>query len=83
MKQEGEINHYYGGRGVYFQDPGPSARIITKALRGWGKWEDNRKLRAAASTTSTTTSYRVRDGRSRVRDTLDTQHAHAVWYANN
>ena len=31
MKEEGEINHYYGGRGVYFQDPsGHLLEIITK-----------------------------------------------------
>jgi catechol 2,3-dioxygenase-like lactoylglutathione lyase family enzyme len=30
MKQKGEINHHYGGRGVYFQDPtGHLLEIIT------------------------------------------------------
>jgi catechol 2,3-dioxygenase-like lactoylglutathione lyase family enzyme len=31
QKQEGEINHHFGGRGVYFQDPsGHLLEIITK-----------------------------------------------------
>ena len=39
MKEEGEINHYYGGRGVYFQDPsGHLLEIITKPYGAWGKW---------------------------------------------
>ena len=39
MKQAGEINHYYGGRGVYFQDPsGHLLEIITKPYGAWGKW---------------------------------------------
>jgi len=31
MKQEGEINHHFGGRGVYFQDPdGHLLEVITQ-----------------------------------------------------
>ena len=38
MSQEGKINHHFGGRGVYFQDPsGHLMEIITKP---YGKWED-------------------------------------------
>lgn len=34
----GEINHHFGGRGVYFEDPsGHLMEIITKP---YGKWED-------------------------------------------
>jgi catechol 2,3-dioxygenase-like lactoylglutathione lyase family enzyme len=41
MKQKGEINHHFGGRGVYFQDPsGHLLEIITKP---YGKWDDIRK----------------------------------------
>ena len=33
-----QINHYFGGRGVYFEDPaGHYLEIITKP---YGKWED-------------------------------------------
>jgi catechol 2,3-dioxygenase-like lactoylglutathione lyase family enzyme len=39
MKQEGEINHHFGGRGVYFQDlSGHLLEIITKPYGAWGKW---------------------------------------------
>ena len=39
MKQEGEINKHYGGRGVYFQDPsGHLLEIITRPYGAWGKW---------------------------------------------
>ena len=39
MKEEGEINRYYGGRGVYFQDPsGHLMEIITRPYGAWGKW---------------------------------------------
>ena len=38
MSQEGKINHHFGGRGVYFQDPsGHLMEIITKP---YGNWED-------------------------------------------
>ena len=36
-RQPGEINHYFGGRGVYFEDPSQHfLEIITKP---YGKWE--------------------------------------------
>jgi catechol 2,3-dioxygenase-like lactoylglutathione lyase family enzyme len=39
MKQAGEINRHYGGRGVYFQDPsGHLLEIITRPYGAWGKW---------------------------------------------
>jgi len=39
MKQEGEINRHFGGRGVYFQDlSGHLLEIITKPYGAWGKW---------------------------------------------
>jgi catechol 2,3-dioxygenase-like lactoylglutathione lyase family enzyme len=39
MKQEGEINHHFGGRGVYFQDlSGHLLEIITQPYGTWGKW---------------------------------------------
>ena len=39
MKQEGEINRHYGGRGVYFQDlSGHLLEIITRPYGAWGKW---------------------------------------------
>jgi len=39
MKQEGEINRHYGGRGVYFQDlSGHLLEIITRPYGDWGKW---------------------------------------------
>ena len=38
MRQEGKINHHFGGRGVYFRDPsGHLLEIITKP---YGKWDD-------------------------------------------
>jgi catechol 2,3-dioxygenase-like lactoylglutathione lyase family enzyme len=38
LRQEGEINRHFGGRGVYFRDPsGHLMEIITKP---YGKWED-------------------------------------------
>ncbi|MGH8723990.1 MAG: VOC family protein [Burkholderiales bacterium] len=38
MKQAGAINHHFGGRGVYFQDPsGHLLEIITKP---YGKWDE-------------------------------------------
>ena len=38
MSQEGKINHHFGGRGVYFQDPsGHLMEIITKP---YGNFED-------------------------------------------
>ena len=38
MQAKGEINRHFGGRGVYFQDPGGHLlEIITKP---YGKWED-------------------------------------------
>jgi len=37
MRQEGKINHHFGGRGVYFQDlSGHLLEIITKP---YGKWD--------------------------------------------
>ena len=39
MKEAGEINRYYGGRGVYFQDPsGHLLEIITRPYGAWGQW---------------------------------------------
>ena len=36
MRQEGKINHHFGGRGVYFQDPsGHLLEIITKPYGSW------------------------------------------------
>ncbi len=36
QKQEGKINHHFGGRGVYFQDPsGHLLEIITKPYGSW------------------------------------------------
>jgi catechol 2,3-dioxygenase-like lactoylglutathione lyase family enzyme len=36
MSQEGKINHHFGGRGVYFQDPsGHLMEIITKPYGDW------------------------------------------------
>ena len=36
QKQEGEINHHFGGRGVYFQDPsGHLLEIITTPYGDW------------------------------------------------
>jgi catechol 2,3-dioxygenase-like lactoylglutathione lyase family enzyme len=38
MRTKGEINRHFGGRGVYFRDPGGHLlEIITKP---YGKWED-------------------------------------------
>ena len=36
--QEGRINHHFGGRGVYFQDP--SGHLMEIITRPYGKWED-------------------------------------------
>jgi catechol 2,3-dioxygenase-like lactoylglutathione lyase family enzyme len=37
-KQQGKINHHFGGRGVYFQDPsGHLLEIITKPYGAWGE----------------------------------------------
>jgi catechol 2,3-dioxygenase-like lactoylglutathione lyase family enzyme len=41
MKQKGEINHHFGGRGVYFQDP--SGHLLEIITRPYGKWEDIEK----------------------------------------
>lgn len=35
--QEGEINHHFGGRGVYFQDP--SGHLLEIITRPYGNWE--------------------------------------------
>ena len=36
MRQEGQINRHFGGRGVYFQDPsGHLLEIITKPYGNW------------------------------------------------
>jgi catechol 2,3-dioxygenase-like lactoylglutathione lyase family enzyme len=38
MRTKGEINRHFGGRGVYFRDPGGHLlEIITKP---YGRWED-------------------------------------------
>lgn len=37
-KQAGKINHHFGGRGVYFQDP--SGHLLEIITRPYGKWED-------------------------------------------
>ncbi len=37
-KQEGQINHHFGGRGVYFQDP--SGHLLEILTRPYGKWEE-------------------------------------------
>lgn len=38
QKQEGQINHHFGGRGVYFEEPsGHLLEIITKP---YGKWDE-------------------------------------------
>lgn len=39
QKQEGKINHHFGGRGVYFEDlSGHLLEIITKPYGAWGNW---------------------------------------------
>lgn len=38
MRQEGTINHHFGGRGVYFQDP--SGHLLEIITRPYGKWDD-------------------------------------------
>ena len=38
MSQEGKINHHFGGRGVYFQDP--SGHLMEIITRPYGKFED-------------------------------------------
>jgi catechol 2,3-dioxygenase-like lactoylglutathione lyase family enzyme len=37
MRQEGKINHHFGGRGVYFQDP--SGHLLEIITRPYGKWD--------------------------------------------
>ena len=36
MHQEGSINHHFGGRGVYFQDP--SGHLLEIITRPYGNW---------------------------------------------
>jgi catechol 2,3-dioxygenase-like lactoylglutathione lyase family enzyme len=36
MKQAGSINHHFGGRGVYFQDP--SGHLLEIITRPYGSW---------------------------------------------
>ena len=36
MRQEGKINHHFGGRGVYFQDP--SGHLLEIITRPYGDW---------------------------------------------
>ena len=36
QKQEGEINHHFGGRGVYFEDP--SGHLLEIITRPYGDW---------------------------------------------
>jgi catechol 2,3-dioxygenase-like lactoylglutathione lyase family enzyme len=36
MKQKGQINHHFGGRGVYFQDP--SGHLLEVMTRPYGSW---------------------------------------------
>ena len=38
MQAKGEINRHFGGRGVYFQDPG--GHLLEIMTRPYGKWED-------------------------------------------
>jgi catechol 2,3-dioxygenase-like lactoylglutathione lyase family enzyme len=38
MKQKGEINHHFGGRGVYFQDP--SGHLLEIMTRPYGRWSE-------------------------------------------
>jgi catechol 2,3-dioxygenase-like lactoylglutathione lyase family enzyme len=38
MRQEGKINHHFGGRGVYFQDP--SGHLLEIITRPYGKWDE-------------------------------------------
>jgi catechol 2,3-dioxygenase-like lactoylglutathione lyase family enzyme len=37
MRQEGSINHHFGGRGVYFQDP--SGHLLEIITQPYGKWD--------------------------------------------
>jgi catechol 2,3-dioxygenase-like lactoylglutathione lyase family enzyme len=37
-KHAGQINHHFGGRGVYFQDP--SGHLLEIITRPYGKWDD-------------------------------------------
>jgi catechol 2,3-dioxygenase-like lactoylglutathione lyase family enzyme len=37
QKQKGQINHHFGGRGAYFQDP--SGHLLEIITRPYGKWE--------------------------------------------
>jgi catechol 2,3-dioxygenase-like lactoylglutathione lyase family enzyme len=37
MRQQGRINHHFGGRGVYFQDP--SGHLLEIITRPYGKWD--------------------------------------------
>jgi catechol 2,3-dioxygenase-like lactoylglutathione lyase family enzyme len=38
MKLKGEINHHFGGRGVYFQDP--SGHLLEMMTRPYGSWSE-------------------------------------------
>ena len=38
QKQEGRINHHYGGRGVYFEDP--SGHILEIITRPYGSFDE-------------------------------------------
>ena len=38
MREEGKINHHFGGRGVYFQDP--SGHLLEIITRPYGKWDE-------------------------------------------
>jgi len=37
MRQQGRINHHFGGRGVYFQDP--SGHLLEIITRPYGSWD--------------------------------------------
>jgi catechol 2,3-dioxygenase-like lactoylglutathione lyase family enzyme len=41
QRHEGQINHHFGGRGVYFLDP--SGHLLEIITRPYGKWEDVKK----------------------------------------
>ena len=41
QRQQGTINHHFGGRGVYFLDP--SGHLLEIITRPYGRWEDVKK----------------------------------------
>lgn len=38
MKEQGVVNHHFGGRGLYFQDP--SGHLFEVMTRPYGKWDE-------------------------------------------